>query len=287
MSVFKQLNKADVITLPFTANKEWTFDNTTLFNYIYIGIKDTGSFNSIGSPTYNGQFENLLYDQINHLYYQQFTGSIDTGSLILSTNYESASSAYALTNYDNNLQSYRDSRVGFPTGSGETIQIINIPTVIYGSKIKPSTFTLTSSFYSIRDDGWGNLIDYNVSTASQVGNIIYGRGTAIITSQSYQNVFTSSYLCSFKNEHIVYENIIKCTIKEYEMNVSYNPTLRQNLTSSESPLVAFTTGSDFRPYATSVGLYNDFGDLLMIAKFSQPLPISNTTDTTILIKYDT
>jgi len=44
---------------------------------------------------------------------------------------------------------------------------------------------------------------------------------------------------------------------------------------------------DFRPYATSVGLYNDFGDLLMIAKFSQPLPISNTTDTTILIKYDT
>jgi len=34
-------------------------------------------------------------------------------------------------------------------------------------------------------------------------------------------------------------------------------------------------------------LYNDDNELLMVAKFGQPVPISSETDMTFLIRYDT
>ena len=33
----------------------------------------------------------------------------------------------------------------------------------------------------------------------------------------------------FKNNHVVYENFVKCTVKDYEYNLSYNPTLLTKL----------------------------------------------------------
>jgi hypothetical protein len=46
------------------------------------------------------------------------------------------------------------------------------------------------------------------------------------------------------------------------------------------------TGSDFRPYATSVGLYNGASQLLAVGKLAQPYPIPSNTDITFVIKYD-
>jgi hypothetical protein len=48
----------------------------------------------------------------------------------------------------------------------------------------------------------------------------------------------------------------------------------------------FVTGSSFTPYVTTVGLYNENQELLAVAKLSQPLPTSRTTDTSILINLD-
>ena len=116
----------------------------------------------------------------------------------------------------------------------------------------------------------------------------------------------------FKNNHIVYENFVKCTIKDYEFNLSYNPTLLSGsqtllmpysssvdgdifyiITGSEyyGTLKDFATGSisgsEFSPYLSTVGLYNDAGDLLAIAKMAAPMPISSNTDMTFLVKWDT
>jgi hypothetical protein len=116
----------------------------------------------------------------------------------------------------------------------------------------------------------------------------------------------------FKNNHVVYENFIKCTIKDYEFNLSYNPTLLSGsqallypyssslngdifyiVTGSEyyGDLKDFTTGSisgsEFSPYLSTVGLYNDAGDLLAVAKMAAPMPISSNTDMTFLVKWDT
>lgn len=89
---------------------------------------------------------------------------------------------------------------------------------------------------------------------------------------------------NFKNEHLIIERNVKCRIRDYEMNYSYNPSLLAS--GSNEQVLHFASGSDFTPYATMVGLYNDNNELLAIAKFSQPVPISPDTDTNILIRTD-
>jgi hypothetical protein len=96
--------------------------------------------------------------------------------------------------------------------------------------------------------------------------------------------FTGSFAMAFDNEHVVYEQMIKCLVKDYEFNYSYNKTLIQS--GSEGNLKNFATSSDFQPYVTAVGLYNDANELLAVAKMGQPVPMSRTTDTVFLIRFD-
>jgi len=65
--------------------------------------------------------------------------------------------------------------------------------------------------------------------------------------------------------------------------MSQNPTIT---TDTSGSLRDFATGSNFSPYATSIGLYNDANELLLVAKLGQPIPISDNTDTTFVIRYD-
>jgi hypothetical protein len=92
---------------------------------------------------------------------------------------------------------------------------------------------------------------------------------------------------SFKNEHTIYENYISCTLEESDFNLSYNPSLLKDPTEPTSSVKDFATGSVFVPYATTIGLYNDNNELLMVAKLAQPIPISSETDQNFLIRYDT
>ena len=93
-----------------------------------------------------------------------------------------------------------------------------------------------------------------------------------------------NFAISFTNRHLIYERTVKATIKDYEMGYSYNPSL---LTSgSNENMLSFATGSSFTPYATMLGLYNDENELLAVAKFAQPLPISPDTDTNVIIRMD-
>jgi hypothetical protein len=84
----------------------------------------------------------------------------------------------------------------------------------------------------------------------------------------------------------VYENYITAQIKENEFNLTYNPSIRITGSDAYSLIRNFATGSDFHPYASTLGLYNDDNELLMVAKFGQPVPISTETDMTFLIRYD-
>jgi len=88
---------------------------------------------------------------------------------------------------------------------------------------------------------------------------------------------------SFKNKYTVYENEIICTVGENEFNMTQNPTIT---TDDSGSLRDFATGSIFKPYITTVGLYNDNNELLLVGKFAQPLPMSDVTDTTFVIRYD-
>ena len=49
----------------------------------------------------------------------------------------------------------------------------------------------------------------------------------------------------------------------------------------------FCTGSYFSPYVTTIGLYNESNELVVVGKLARPLPISLYTDTTYMINFDT
>ena len=87
----------------------------------------------------------------------------------------------------------------------------------------------------------------------------------------------------FKNNYTIYENEIACTVDAGEFNMSQNPTIS---TDTSGSLRDFATGSEFRAYATTIGLYNEANELLMVGKFGQPIPMSSNTDTTFIIRYD-
>jgi hypothetical protein len=214
MSSFKQLNKADITTVPYAANKRWNFSvsvsSSSEYN-IFKGTHTTGSFTP-SEPTYNGQYERLVYDSINHMFYQSYSGSLlDTGSLMFNTTtYESASQqrpTASYFNYNTNPNLIKN----FPTGAGAEITILAINPQVYGSKVLPTSFKLQSGSIKVVDDGYGNLFDvgqveddyvlptwptvgyFNDLTPgagiSHVGNIFYAHGLAVITNQSasYQN----------------------------------------------------------------------------------------------------
>jgi len=88
---------------------------------------------------------------------------------------------------------------------------------------------------------------------------------------------------SFKNEYIVYEQEVRCKVGENDFNMSLNPTIS---TDNSGSLRNFATSSFFAPYVTTVGLYNNRNELLAVAKLAQPIPLSSTTDTVFVVKYD-
>ena len=107
-----------------------------------------------------------------------------------------------------------------------------------------------------------------------------------------------SFNLAFQNEVIIYEQNVVCHVKDNEFNLSYNPTLlqdnlftgsgfmSQSLSSPIPSVKDFVTASYFEPYVTTIGLYNEQNDLLAVAKFAQPIPLSQNTDMTFVVRYD-
>ena len=97
--------------------------------------------------------------------------------------------------------------------------------------------------------------------------------------------YLGNFTLSFKNEHIIEENEVRCLVNESDFNLSYNPTIVTGSYTGGN-VKDFATASIFTPYATQIGLYNDNNELLAIAKFGKPILISPDTDMTFVVKYD-
>ncbi len=91
------------------------------------------------------------------------------------------------------------------------------------------------------------------------------------------------YTLQFKSEVTIFQNQIKCQINENEFNYSQNPTAKSG---SYGDIHSNINREEFNPYVTTVGIYNDVNELIMVGKIYQPIPISKNSDTTFIIRYD-
>jgi hypothetical protein len=318
MSTYKQFLSSDITITPFEVNKKFTFEGNT--DLVDIGIDrflgsntEETDFNTgwVTTGNISTEYKFLVYKSIRELYYSNF--------LISSA---SDGTEYAESGlFVNYPQSDLYFRKHFPSDLNDNIGVISIPSKLYGNKIQPKTFNLTSgSNVTITDDGEGNLL-YNGSIC---GNIIYNQGLAIITSNGNPDntgaakygegrygfgvygfvgdgEFINNFIneptditCSFSSSYDILETQYKCTINANEFNYSLNPSLLKDSLRGDNKILEsgsalysnFVTSSTFSPFTTAVGLYNDDQELVAIGKLAQPLLTSQTTDTTIFINID-
>tara|TARA_B100001093_G_scaffold505260_1_gene562332 strand:+ start:183 stop:1145 length:963 start_codon:yes stop_codon:yes gene_type:complete len=319
MSVYKPFITSDIVVSPFEVNKSFSFQGASALTASNVSI-DRYVGQNIISPLYisgsnptgyiTTQDKKLIYDSIKELYYSNFIGGDDgapAGTASFNNDGTVTGPRYT-PNYYNYLSSTLLANRYIPTGSDQIIGVISIPSNLYGEHIKLDSITVSTPNYTITDDGNGNMLTGSL----KVGDIIYEHGIIILTSdgvepigddgygyvnygtavyglsdQAFINEFinTPNITCSFESTSTIYESQYKCTLRQNEFNFSQNPTLITG-SSLDSTLYDFATGSYFTPYVTTVGMYNNAKELIAVVKLAQPLPISQVTDTSILVNLD-
>jgi hypothetical protein len=144
--------------------------------------------------------------------------------------------------------------------------------------------------------------DYNTGTAYNtaiVGNVFYPEGTFVISDPrpKYKNVlvgnnfdYTSSLEDNFKINYrstlTMTEQEVLCRVAPGDFNFTSNPTIREYNDMSSPDIKPYATSSDWHPYVTTIGLYDEFGRMLAIGKAAQAIPIYDNVETTIIVRYD-
>ncbi len=123
---------------------------------------------------------------------------------------------------------------------------------------------------------------YNSTSELTSGGIDIFLGTQYSTLFSTTEPTTGNI--STEYERLVYDGVKELYYSNYQSSFIYESSSYYQ--PQGDTLVNFATASNFNPYITGVGLYNDNKELLAIAKLAKPLPTSTTTDTTILINID-
>ena len=135
------------------------------------------------------------------------------------------------------------------------------------------------------------LNHYSSSNGSPyVGNVFHRNGFVTFTHPAYvvskANLASGLNNIQFQGSHLIYEHEYQCTIDEHEFNDTLNTSARKVRSKDSDDLADFATGSLFKPYITTVGLYNENNELLVVGKLGQPIRTSNETDTTLVIRWD-
>ena len=155
---------------------------------------------------------------------------------------------------------------------------------------------------NLSNDNIASLTNNHVISGSayqtrNVGYVYYEKGLIVITDPrpKYQNCFLGNgnfnytqkgFEFTYRSSKKIEQQSFLCEIGRSEFNVSQNNTLRLGDNEYSNDLIPFVTGSDFRPYITSIGLYNDTGDLLAIAKMGSPLKKRQDVDVTVDVRLD-
>ncbi len=300
MSAFKKLDRRNVFTTAHQASKAFSDSSSTSTFGVQFLLGTSGSLPVFSTTTNN----ELRYRSVKQLYYSNYVND----SNVITGSFENYLQSSLHTSGSRNLLS--------------KASIISYPRSLIGEGIKPGTiiydvselgkYITNQSDYVletdadgglyiengsgtdlggvIKDDGEGRLkVDsgtpFAVTTGTTVGNVFYSHGIAVLTNEDLVDFFAapSNLTFNWKSLQSIYTLNIKCKVKDSELNFSLNPS---SVRDDNGNIADNITGSEFRPYVTTVGLYNDYGELIATAKLNQPVPKSTDTDMTFEIKLD-
>ena len=163
----------------------------------------------------------------------------------------------------------------------------------------------------------------SVGSGSEVGNIFYDQGLLVFTDTgSYADAATSAFTLKYQASQTHYEYEYRIRVRPFEFNTttnisvtpdrsgsitidssvsnasmsaffppSHNPTGEgtgsyATYYNAATASLAFTTSSDFKPYVTDIGLYNENGELLIHGKLGKAIKLSDDIETTFIVRFD-
>lgn len=131
-----------------------------------------------------------------------------------------------------------------------------------------------------------NYVTASLYQTNSVGNIFYRRGVAVVSSvmPKYDTLLNNTWHLHALSTYRVIENEVLVRIPKDIFNHSFNPTLLKSPYTDEL-IDDMVTGS-LTPYITTIGLYNDSGELLVVARLGAPLQKRTDIDTNVIIKWD-
>ena len=294
---------------------------------------------SLGFEPYSlGTYYTLpLYYTINNLYYERYSGNPKL-------NYSSPKIQPFLSLGGINPNKQRRLL-------HDSCSIISIPQELFGEEIKPKSVKVTDNStditFDIRDDGDGNLYDYNYSSSyaafrsgsfkfpaqtwnaqgsgSAIGNVFYKTGMLVFTDTgSYKDVGlgtgTDGFEIDYRSTHTIYQHEYTVIAPAGQFNTSRNISVTYQRSGSvtvnegakphyyfppgDNPgdgagsgsfatsyqatqwAENFVTHSQFAPYVTTIGLYNDNNELLVIGRTSSPIKNDPEMDMSFVLRFD-
>ena len=310
--MFKRLDPTDVDKTPFKVYKQFTVTNEDSGSFVYNfrAISSSAAIRNSFDPAtaesssfQSASFYHLpAWHMINNRYYRQkAAGVVRTTPMNPYNNFGSNSS-----------KQYRMLH--------ESASIISVSKDLYGERIKPKSITLkddsTATTVTMVDDGEGNLYDTNLSQSFAT----FASGGFLDTGSKFIDVGTGKssdgFNLEYKAQVTINEYSYFCVIGENEFNSSTNisTTFEQsgsiNVSGSDAwaffpPGDAkyqsgsykhhyqqatryenFVTHSEFRPYVTKVGLYNDFDELIAIGQLSAPIKNEKDLALGFVVRFD-
>lgn len=264
------------------------------------------------------------YDTNSSTYINEFTNYLNKNNYNVNSNGEIIEGMYPdVTKIFGRMKNYGSSTERL---IGNRYFVIQIPQKYVGEGIQPGSITITDYATNkiIIDDSYGNLV--YIGTLNIVGNAFYENGIITVTyktensGEELYNFGTNNFLLNFKSTKTIYENEIFLEVGPNDFNVSTNPTAVQKYNNAAYIKSLFTinqtdydfritsnyngiskigfgdyeysssldpTGSYLAPYITTIGLYDEYYNLVAVAKV--PSKPKSTPDYPInfIVRFDT
>ena len=281
----------------FVAHKSFNVTNTNTGSFgIYVlkaQFGDTGSLAASTSPV-------------------QLPTPRPSGIIPVSSRYSNAPTQISRDGLWRNLKTMFFNTTIIDTSSRQlilenTASVVSIPMYRVWGGIKPTSLQITNSSAHYNDvyvapdlgiivsqSNLAGVIQSGSTLAKNAsGYVFYKHGLIVMNNTgSSQNVFlgngswnysSAPFNFTYKSTREFDEYSILCEIGKGEFNVTTNAS---SLVSGSNVRAGFTTSSDFNPYFTKIGLYNDDSELMAVAKLSTPLRKSSTNTFIVNVKFD-
>lgn len=135
--------------------------------------------------------------------------------------------------------------------------------------------------------------------SNKIGSILYDQGILIISDfrPKYSNALLGKtgildyenneygFNAQFKTSTRFYEHEVVCRIPKTDFNMTQNASTIIKYDRKQKPK-QYLSNREFRPYFTTIGLYDDVGNLLAVAKLATPIKKRKDVDINIVIRFD-